>query len=108
MSCSLTYCYITRILPKRCSVPFVTIGVNPGTLEGSRSPRFCIGGSPTEPHPSLHHVSGMTCHLNPTHFLYLHYYHCQSQTIIFIRLLYPSIPGLPLKTKMLSLQKLLL
>src|SRR6218665_308770 len=51
--------------------------------------------------------TGMTCHLNCALFLYLHHHHCQSQTIIFIRLLCLSPPGLPRKTKMASLQKLL-
>jgi len=49
--------------------------------------------SPTEPYPSLHHVFGMTYHLNSALFLYLHHHHCQSQDIIFIRLLYPSLPN---------------
>src|SRR6218665_2964374 len=31
--------------------------------------------SPKEPYPSLHHVSGMTCHLNSAPFLYLHHHH---------------------------------
>src|SRR6218665_947434 len=46
-------------------------------------------------------------HLNSAPFLYLHHCHCQSQDIIFIRLLYPSLPSLPLKIKMSSLQTLL-
>jgi len=33
--------------------------------------------------------------------------HCQSQTIILIQLLYLSPLGFPLKTKMLSLQKVI-
>src|SRR6218665_1105581 len=49
----------------------------------------------------------MTCHLNSAPFLYLHHNHCQSQNIIFIRLLYLSTPGFPLKTKISSLQKTL-
>ena len=52
-----------------------------------------ISCSPTEPYPSLHHVFGMTYHLNSAPFLYLHHRHCQSQDIIFIRLLFPSPPG---------------
>src|SRR6218665_3779796 len=47
----------------------------------------------TEPYQSLHHVFGMTYHLNSAPFLRLHRRHCQSQDIIFIRLLYPSPPG---------------
>ena len=50
---------------------------------------------------------GMTYHLNSAPFLYLHHRHCKSQDIIFIRLLYSSPPGLPLKIKMSSLQTLL-
>src|SRR6218665_3825113 len=46
-----------------------------------------ISCSPTEPYPPLHHVFGMTYHLNSAPFLYLHHRHCQSQDI---RLLYPS------------------
>src|SRR6218665_670717 len=46
--------------------------------------------SPTEPYPSLHHVFGMTFHLNSAPFLYLHHRHRQSQ---HIHLLYPSPPG---------------
>ena len=42
--------------------------------------------------------------LSCTPFLYLHHRHCQSQDI---HLLYPSPPGLPLKTKMSYLQTLL-
>src|SRR6218665_1686798 len=41
----------------------------------------------------LHHVFGMTYHLNSAPFLRLHCRHCQSQDIIFIRLLYPTPPG---------------
>jgi|SRR6218665_2484838 len=52
-----------------------------------------ISCSPIEPYPSLHQVSGMTYHLNSAPFLYLHHHHCQSQDIIFIRLLYSSHPG---------------
>jgi len=48
-------------------------------------------------------VFGMTYHLNSAPFLYLHHHYCQSQDIIFIRLLYTSPPGLPLKTKTLTL-----
>jgi len=66
-----------------------------------------ISCSPTEPYPSLHNIFWMTYHLNSTPFLYLHHHYCQSQDIIFIRLLYQSPPGLPLKPKMPSLQKLL-
>src|SRR6218665_676879 len=65
-----------------------------------------ISCSPTESYPSLHHVFGMTYHLNSAPFLYLHH-HCQSQ---HIHLLYPSRsspPGLPLRIKMSSLQTLL-
>src|SRR6218665_204505 len=58
-----------------------------------------ISSSPTEPYPSLHHVFGMTYHLNSAPFLYLHHRLCQSQDIIFILLLYPSPPGLPLKNR---------
>jgi len=44
--------------------------------------------------------------VNSAPFLfYLHHHHCQSQDIIFIPLLYPSPPCIPLKTKMSSLQK---
>src|SRR6218665_3688967 len=49
-----------------------------------------ISCSPTETHPSLHHVFGMTHHLNSAPFLYPHHRHCQSQ---HIHLLYPSPPG---------------
>src|SRR6218665_3819329 len=55
-----------------------------------------ISCSPTEPFPSLNHIFGMTCHLNPSPLPYLHHCHCQSQDIIFIRLLYPSTPDLSL------------
>ena len=41
-------------------------------------------------YPSLHHVFGMTYHLNSAPFLYLPHRHCQSQDI---RLLYSSLPG---------------
>ena len=58
------------------------------------SPRsLLISCFPTEPYLSLHHVFGMTYHLNSAPFLRLHRRHCQSQDIIFIRLLYPSPPG---------------
>src|SRR6218665_2059541 len=64
-----------------------------------------ISCSPTEPYPSLHHVVGiMTYHQNSAPFLYLLHRYCQSQYIIFIWILYPSPPDLPLKTKMPSLQ----
>jgi len=53
-----------------------------------------ISCSPIETYPSLHHVSGMTYHMNSAPFLYLHHRHFQSQDIIFTRLLYPSSPGL--------------
>src|SRR6218665_1359247 len=68
-----------------------------------------ISCSPTEPYPSLHHVFGMTYHLNSAPFLYLHHRHVisTSQHIIFIWLLYPSPPGLPLKIEISSLQTLL-
>src|SRR6218665_2984134 len=66
-----------------------------------------ISCSPTEPFPSLHHVFGMTYHLNSAPFPYLHHRYCQSQDIIFIRFLYPSHPGFLLKIKLSSLQKLL-
>ena len=55
-------------------------------------------------YPSLHHVFGMTYHLNSAPFLYPHHRHCRSQ---HIHLLYPSPRGLPLKIKMSSLQTLL-
>src|SRR6218665_1752906 len=55
---------------------------------------FLISCFPTEPYQSLHHVFGMTYHLNSAPFLRLHRRHCQLQDIIFIRLLYPSPPGL--------------
>src|SRR6218665_3213735 len=58
-------------------------------------------------YPPLHHVFGMTYHLNSAPFIYLRHPHSQSQDIIFLRLLYPSPPGLPLKVKMSSLQTLL-
>src|SRR6218665_2916309 len=35
-------------------------------------------------------------HLDSEPFLYLHHRHCKSQDIVFIDLLYPSHPGLPL------------
>src|SRR6218665_3411127 len=71
-------------------------------------PRYLLKScSPAEPYPSLHHVFGMTYHLNSAPFLYLHHRHCKSQDIIFIRLLYPSPLGLPLKINMSSLQTLL-
>src|SRR6218665_1960518 len=47
----------------------------------------------------MHHVFGMIYHLNSAPFLYLHHHYCQSQDIIFIRLLHPSPPSLSLKTK---------
>src|SRR6218665_1280682 len=50
-------------------------------------------------YPSLHLVFGMTYHLNSAPFLYLHRPHCQSQDIIFIRLLSPSPPSPPLSIK---------
>src|SRR6218665_1484132 len=34
--------------------------------------------SPKEPYPLPHRVSGMTCHLNSAHFLYLHHHHSKS------------------------------
>src|SRR6218665_2878082 len=44
--------------------------------------------------------------LNSAPLLYLHHHHCQSQTIIFIGLLYLPPPGFPLNAKnMSSLQK---
>src|SRR6218665_3581678 len=52
-----------------------------------------ISCSHTEPSPSLHHVFGMTYHLNSAPFPYLLHRHCQSQDIVFIRLLYPSPRG---------------
>src|SRR6218665_3033564 len=58
-----------------------------------------ISSSPAEPYPSLHHVFGMTNHLNSAPFLYLHHRHCHSQDI---GLLYPSPSGLSLKIKMSS------
>src|SRR6218665_529006 len=70
----------------------------------STPPLLLISSSPITPYISLHHVFGMTCHLNSAPFLYLHHNHCQSQNIIFIRLLYLSTPGFPLKTKISSLQ----
>src|SRR6218665_218923 len=36
--------------------------------------------SPKEPYPSLHRVSGMTCHLNSPPFLYLHHHHSKSSS----------------------------
>src|SRR6218665_3601667 len=51
-------------------------------------PSLLISCFPTEPYQSLHHVFGMTYHLNSAPFLRLHRRHCQSQDIIFIRLLY--------------------
>jgi len=73
----------------------------------SRPRSLLISCSPAEPYPSLHHVFGMTFCPNYAPFLYLYHRHCQSQDIIFIRLLYPSPQALPLKTNMLSPQKLL-
>src|SRR6218665_2443461 len=84
------------------SLPFSTLG-------------HLISCSSTEPYPSLHHVFGMTCHLNSALFIYPHAVsdiksyrsylykmehsilmadHCQSQTTTFIRLLYLSPIGL--------------
>src|SRR6218665_244178 len=54
------------------------------------TPGHFLSRSPTEPYPSLHHVVGMTYHLNCAPFLYPHHRQCQSRDIIFIRLLYPS------------------
>src|SRR6218665_1162952 len=53
----------------------------------SRPQSLLISCSPTEPYPSLHHVFGVTYHLNFAPFLYLHHRHCQSKDI---HLLYPS------------------
>src|SRR6218665_306480 len=64
----------------------LTLTVSP--FLGLRSLR--IACSPAEPCPSLHHVFEVTFHLNAAPFLYLHHHHWQSQTIIFIRLLYLS------------------
>ena len=47
------------------------------------------------------------CHLNSAPFLYLHHRHCQSQDIIFIRLLYPSPLGPSTQHWMSSLPTLL-
>src|SRR6218665_1608064 len=66
-----------------------------------------ISYSPTEPYPPLHHVFVIIYHLNSAPSLYLHHRHCQSHDIIFIRLLYPSPPGLPLKIKISSLRTFL-
>ena len=60
----------------------------------STSWSLLISCSPTEPYPSLHQVSGTTCHLNSTSVFYLHHHHCQSQTFIFIQLLCLSLPRL--------------
>src|SRR6218665_3915877 len=52
-----------------------------------------ISCSSTEPYPSLHHAVGiLTYHQNSAPFLYLLQCYCQSQYIIFIRILYPSPP----------------
>src|SRR6218665_1968983 len=53
-------------------------------------------------------ILGMACHLNSALFFYLHH-HCQSQAIIFIRLLYLSYrpSSFPLKIKVSSLQELI-
>src|SRR6218665_1284021 len=50
---------------------------------------------------SLHHVFGMTYmyHLNVAPFLYIHHRRCQSQDIIFIRILYPSPRAIHSKLK---------
>src|SRR6218665_1556652 len=47
--------------------------VYPFSTPGHFSSHAC---SPTEPYPSLHHVFGMTYHLNSAPFLYLHCRHC--------------------------------
>ena len=65
-----------------------------------------ISCSSTKPYTSLHHVFRMIYHMNSAPFLHLHHRHFQSQDIVFIRLLYPSLPGLTLKIKMSSLQTL--
>src|SRR6218665_2461537 len=53
----------------------------------------CFPTEPYGPYQSPHHVFGMTYHLNSAPFLRLHRRHCQSQDIILIRLLYPSLMG---------------
>src|SRR6218665_1662457 len=59
-----------------------------------------ISCSSTELYPSLHYVIGiMTYHKNSAPFLYLLHHYCQSQYIIFIRLLCPSLPAFHSKLK---------
>ena len=81
-------------LQSMCEIPFSPF-LDPRSL--------LISCFPTEPYQSLHHIFGMTYHLNSAPFLRLHHRHCQSQDIIFIR--HPQ--GLPLKIKISSLQTLL-
>src|SRR6218665_2836966 len=63
---------------------------SPSCLIISRPRSLPISCSPTEPYPSLHHVSGITYHLNSAPFLYPHHRHCQSH---HIHPPYPSPPG---------------
>src|SRR6218665_1185376 len=52
--------------------------LDPHPVSSFLDPRsLLISCSPTEPYPSLHHVFGMTYHLNSAPFLYLHHRHCQ-------------------------------
>src|SRR6218665_3645703 len=118
------FCYSLMALPTiPCSLPspctylreLFTIQPTRSTqssscLTVSRPPRGHFSShvlDPTEPYPSLQYVFGMTYHQNSAPFLYLHRRHCQSQDIIYLRLLYPSLLGLPLKIKMSSLQTLI-
>jgi len=75
------------------------------TLSWPRS--VLISCSPTELYPPLHHIFGITYHLDSAPFLHLHHCRCQSQDIIFIWLLYPSPSGLPLKARRVLLENLL-
>src|SRR6218665_277687 len=44
------------------------------SLSFARAQSLLISSSPTEPYPSLHHISGTICQLNSMLFLLLHYY----------------------------------
>src|SRR6218665_2599705 len=62
---------------------FETLGLEITSLHPPVSPFLdprspLTSRSPKEPYPSLHRVSGMTCHLNSAPFLYLHHHHSKS------------------------------
>src|SRR6218665_3670345 len=78
--------YVAPEMPKMSSVIADCPDLVPPNILDKSTPV-----SPTEPYSSLHHVVGMTYHQNSAPFLYFHHRLCQSQDIIFIRLLYPGM-----------------